>query len=53
MIVGIHQPNYLPYLGFIDKLSKSDVFIIYDDAQFTKGDFQHKKPNKNIHGWSG
>ena len=41
MIVGIHQPNYLPYLGFFDKMKKSDIFIIYDDAQFNKGDFQH------------
>lgn len=42
MIVGIHQPNYLPYLGFFDKLRKSDVFVIYADAQFNKGDFQHR-----------
>jgi hypothetical protein len=42
MIVGIHQPNYLPYLGFFDKMRESDVFIIYDDAQFNKGDFQHR-----------
>jgi hypothetical protein len=42
MIVGIHQPNYLPYLGFLDKMKKSDIFIIYDDAQFNKSDFQHR-----------
>lgn len=51
MIVGIHQPNYLPYLGFIDKLRKSDVFIIYDDAQFTKGDFQHRNRIRIFNGW--
>ncbi|KKG15978.1 hypothetical protein EO98_04550 [Methanosarcina sp. 2.H.T.1A.6] len=51
MIVGIHQPNYLPYLGFFDKLRKSDVFVIYDDAQFTKGDFQHRNRIKIYHGW--
>lgn len=51
MIVGIHQPNYLPYLGFFDKLKKSDVFIIYDDAQFTKGDFQHRNRIRIYHGW--
>jgi hypothetical protein len=51
MIVGIHQPNYLPYLGFIDKLKKSDVFIIYDDAQFSKGDFQHRNRIRIYHGW--
>lgn len=51
MIVGIHQPNYLPYLGFFDKLRKSDVFIIYDDAQFSKGDFQHRNKIRIYHGW--
>lgn len=42
MIVAIHQPNYLPYLGFFDKMKKSDIFVIYDDAQFNKHDFQHR-----------
>ena len=41
-IVSIHQPNYLPYLGFFDKMNKSDIFVIYDDAQFNKRDFQHR-----------
>lgn len=51
MIVGIHQPNYLPYIGFFDKLRKSDVFIIYDDAQFTKGDFQQRNRIRIHRGW--
>jgi hypothetical protein len=51
MIVGIHQPNYLPYLGFFDKLKKSDIFIIYDDAQFVKGDFQQRNRIRIYHGW--
>lgn len=51
MRVGIHQPNYLPYLGFFDKVDKSDVFVIYDDAQFTKSDFQHRNKIRIYHGW--
>lgn len=51
MIVGVHQPNYLPYLGFFDKMKQSDVFIIYDDAQFSKGDFQHRNRIRIYHGW--
>jgi hypothetical protein len=35
--VAIHQPNYLPWLGFFDKISQSDVFVILDDVQFPKG----------------
>ena len=50
-IVGIHQPNYLPYLGFLDKMVKSDIFVIYDDAQFNKGDFQHRNRIRIYHGW--
>ena len=30
MIIAIHQPNYLPYLGFFDKMAKSDIFVIYN-----------------------
>jgi hypothetical protein len=38
-IVTIHQPNYLPWLGYFAKLSKADVFIILDDVQFSKGSY--------------
>ena len=51
MIIAIHQPNYLPYLGFFDKLKKSDTFVIYDDAQFNKEDFQHRNRIRIYHGW--
>ena len=42
MIIAIHQPNYLPYLGFFDKMLKADHFVILDDAQFSKGDFHNR-----------
>ena len=51
MIVGIHQPNYLPYLGFFDKMMKADLFVIYDNAQFEKGEFQHRNRIRIYHGW--
>lgn len=51
MIVSIHQPNYLPYLGFFDKMARADIFVIYDDAQFEKGDFQHRNRIRICHGW--
>jgi hypothetical protein len=34
--VAIHQPNYLPYLGFFHKIYISDVFVILDTVQFVK-----------------
>jgi hypothetical protein len=36
MKVVIHQPNYLPYLGFFHKLSLADTFVIMDDTQYDK-----------------
>jgi hypothetical protein len=36
IIVGIHQPNFMPWLGYFYKLYKSDVFIFLDDVQFQK-----------------
>ncbi|MEK6955743.1 MAG: WbqC family protein, partial [Nanoarchaeota archaeon] len=41
-LCAIHQPNFLPYYGFFDKIANSDKFIIYDDAQFVKRDFHNK-----------
>lgn len=37
MIVSIHQPNYMPWLGFFDKIASSDIFVIFDDVQFPRG----------------
>ncbi len=42
MILGAHQPNFLPYLGFFDKLIKSDIFVIRDEVQFVKRSWQHR-----------
>ena len=51
MIVSGHQPNYLPYLGFFDKIKKSDVFIVGDDAQFNYKDFHHRNKIRIREGW--
>ena len=51
MIVSIHQPNHLPYLGFFDKIARSDKFIVYDDAQFVKGDFHNRNKIRTQEGF--
>jgi len=38
----IIQPSYLPWLGFFEMLYRSDVFISYDTAQYTKNDWRNR-----------
>jgi len=33
LIVAIHQPNYLPWLGYFHKMKKANIFIILDNVQ--------------------
>ena len=49
MIVSIHQPEHFPYLGFFQKMKKSDLFIILDNVKFKKNNFQNRNRflNKN------
>ncbi|MFZ4540630.1 MAG: WbqC family protein [Rickettsiales bacterium] len=35
-LVAIHQPNFFPWLGYIDKLRRADTFIFLEDVQFPK-----------------
>lgn len=39
MIVAIHQPNYAPWLGYFAKLARADVFVLLDDAQYSKNSY--------------
>ena len=35
-LVAAHQPNYLPWLGYFDKMMRADVFVVLDGVQFPK-----------------
>jgi hypothetical protein len=36
MTVAIHQPNFIPWVGYFNKINKSDVFVLFDDVQFPR-----------------
>ncbi len=40
--VAIHQPNYLPWLGYFYKLARSNVFIFLDNIQFSRGSYTNR-----------
>jgi hypothetical protein len=42
MTTIIHQPYFLPWLGYFSKISFADKFIILDNVHFTKG-FYHDR----------
>jgi hypothetical protein len=42
MIVAAHQPSYLPWLGYLDKLATSDLFVVMDDLQYEAQNFQNR-----------
>jgi hypothetical protein len=42
MILSIHQPSYFPWLGLLDKIRKSDVYMVMDEVQLTERAYQHR-----------
>lgn len=42
MVVSIHQPGYFPWLGLLDKIRRSDTFVVMDEVQLTDKAYQHR-----------
>ena len=51
MRVAVHQPQYLPWLGYFDKMDRVDCFVLLDDVQFTKNEWQNRNRIKTASGW--
>lgn len=50
MILSAHQPAYLPWLGYFEKIQRSDVFIYLDTVQFEKNSFINRNKIKTPQG---
>ncbi len=48
--VVVLQSNYLPWKGYFDLMRRADLFIFYDDVQFTKNDWRNRNKIKTPRG---
>lgn len=42
MIVTIHQPNFMPWYPFFQKIQQADIFVLLGYCQFEKNGFQNR-----------
>lgn len=49
-MVSLLQSNYIPWRGYFDIIRESDLLIIYDDVQYTKGDWRNRNRVKTEQG---
>lgn len=42
MIVSVHQPHFLPWIPYLEKINQSDIFVLYDTVQFRKNYYQNR-----------
>ena len=50
MRLVIHQPYFIPWMGYFSKLSYSDIFVCLDNAQFRKRHLFDRTKIINMHG---
>jgi hypothetical protein len=51
MILSVHQPHYLPWMGYFDKIRRSDAFVFLDNVQYKKREFQNRNKIRTREGW--
>ena len=42
MIVAIHQPHFLPWLGYLHRMANADLFVLLDHVQFERRNYQNR-----------
>jgi hypothetical protein len=50
MIVSINQPAYMPWLGYFDRIVKSDVHVVLDHVQFEKNSMVNRNKIRTAQG---
>ena len=50
MIVAIHQPQFMPWLGYFDKMDQADCFVLLDNVQYKKNEWQNRNRIKTAQG---
>ena len=48
--IAILQSNYIPWKGYFDIIQKADIFVIYDEVQYTKNDWRNRNLIKTPNG---
>mgnify|MGYP003606954225 CR=1 FL=1 len=48
--ISIHQPAYLPWLGYLARIAQSDIFVYLDTVQFEKNSFTNRNRIKTSAG---
>lgn len=51
MTITIHQPQFMPWIGYFHKMASADHFVVLDDVQFKKNEWQHRNRIGNPNGW--
>ena len=51
-VVTIHQANYLPYIGFFNKVKQADILVMFDIADYVKNKFQNRNKIRTADGWT-
>ena len=51
MILSVHQPQYIPWLGYFDKIDKSDCFVFLDNVQYKPREYQNRNKIRTKDGW--
>jgi hypothetical protein len=42
MRITAHQPLFLPWLGFFEKIMYADTYVVLDNVQFSRRDYMHR-----------